>query len=388
MTDALHAAESGSAALHIAALAFPSHQGTQAAIRFMLDALVEGGGAPELLTYASGSSEPLGFPHHRARALVRDRSLRSGPSAAKVVNDVALAAAAAWHARRFPLVVAHHVEAAAAARFTRRPVLFVAHTSLGPELPTYFDPRWSGPATRIGRSIDRRSMRGASAVAAVSPLLADDLSALTPQPIHVLPLPWPVPTPTTAEERHRARDSLGLAPEEPVVLYAGNLDGYQGLELLLEAMDATPATLLLATEDAPSRLPGLTGRVARGRVRLTGLSGEAARRLAHAAADVVALPRRAPGGLPVKLLDALARGVPVAAMPRALAGHGGVPAVTGAANDAPSLAEALQKVLQKSASEREALGNQGRAYVASAHSAAAFRAAFAGAVEGALTARR
>jgi glycosyltransferase involved in cell wall biosynthesis len=50
------------------------------------------------------------------------------------------------------------------------------------------------------------------------------------------------------------------------------------------------------------------------------LASEHDRAVAHAAADVALVPRLASGGLPIKLLEALARDVPVVANRRALAG--------------------------------------------------------------------
>jgi glycosyltransferase involved in cell wall biosynthesis len=374
-------------ALHVAALPFPSHQGTQAAIGAMLEALVEGGGRPSLLTYAHGAPEaPPGFVHLRAPRLAVDRSLRSGPSLAKVLNDVGLAVATARHALRFPVVVAHHVEAALAARGCRRPVLFVAHTALGPELPTYFAPRWGEGASHLGRGIDRLSIAGASAVAAISPMLAEALASLGHRVVHTLPIPWRVATPLSEDERAYARSELGLQPSARVVLYAGNLDGYQGLPVLLDALRDLPAvTLLIATEDPPERLPELPAWLARGSARLTSLRTEEARRRAHAAADLVALPRRSPGGLPVKLLDALARGLPVAAVPRALAGHRGVPAMVAAVDDCPdALRAAIVQVLAMAREAQRALGSEGPRYVAQHHSGAAFRRALSAAQRDAL----
>src|SRR5690606_20899050 len=54
--------------------------------------------------------------------------------------------------------------------------------------------------------------------------------------------------------------------------------------------------------------------------RIVPLGAEGERRALHAAADLVLVPRASPGGVPIKLLDALARGAPVVAARRALAG--------------------------------------------------------------------
>ncbi len=102
-----------------------------------------------------------------------------------------------------------------------------------------------------------------------------------------------------------------------MLLYAGNLDAYQGLDDVLRPLANLVRrhprlTLLLATQ-SPARAfvrradaAGLAGHVVRAQ-----LANECDRRLVHAASDLAPIPRGAPGGLPIKLLDALARGVPV-----------------------------------------------------------------------------
>ena len=123
---------------------FPTVQGTQAAIKMMLDAEHEGGRSPALLSYAHGGYELRApWPHHRTADLVRDRSLTSGPSWRKVLQDAQLAMALRRLADPPPArLVAHHVEAATAALGARvGDVVFFAHTALGAELPSYLPAR-------------------------------------------------------------------------------------------------------------------------------------------------------------------------------------------------------------------------------------------------------
>lgn len=365
----------GATSLHVAALPFPSPQGTQAAIRFMMEALERSGEHAELLTYAHGEGT-VSFPHHRAPALVSDRSLRSGPSLAKIANDLGLAGALVSHPAKH--IVAHHVEAAAIARFARRPWVFVAHTDLAAELPTYLAPQFISIARRAGARVDRSLGRAAGALAAVSPLLASSLADRCERPVHALPIPWPVPSATSEGERTRARHALGLADDVPTVLYAGNLDGYQGLDQLWRArahLIAKRADLrmLVATEDPRARA------LDAGFIVLP-LATEANRRSAHAAADVVVVPRRSAGGLPVKLLDALSRGSTVVAVPRALAGHVIAPVICAARDDDyEALARALDDALTCSTTRRSELATTARAYVAETHSDARFTRALAAA---------
>jgi glycosyltransferase involved in cell wall biosynthesis len=335
--------------LHVAALPFPSPQGTQAAIAAMMEALAAAGRDVALLTYAHGdpNGAPAGVPHVRLRRTFGDRSLRSGPSFAKIAEDIALCRAIAR--ARAELIVAHHVEAAAAALLARaRPWIFVAHTALGPELPFYLPRaarRLGAIAARAGDAVDVVLARSADAVLAVSPSLASRITVRAAVPARWLPLPWPVPPPIVPAEAERARAALNAEGE--LVLYAGNLDAYQGLDGLIAAtgmLAARRRKLRLLVATAAERGLGIDAP----HVRVVPLAGgEARRRLLHAAADVVAVPRAAEGGLPIKLIDALARGVPVATVERACAGLAlnGVAEV--AKDDDPSaLAAAIERLLE------------------------------------------
>src|SRR5690606_6965399 len=128
--------------LHVAAMPFPTLQGTQAAIHSMLCSLSWAGHDTHLLCYADQAYPGTGPYHvHRAPGPIALRTLRSGPSLEKLVLDAALVRSLRNLTRELApdLVVAHHVEAAACAfAVNARPFTFFAHTSLRTELPTYF----------------------------------------------------------------------------------------------------------------------------------------------------------------------------------------------------------------------------------------------------------
>jgi glycosyltransferase involved in cell wall biosynthesis len=176
----------------------------------------------------------------------------------------------------------------------------------------------------------------------------------------------------------RARLRLGLAAEQSVLLYAGNLDRYQGVERLLAALGALPAAaLIVGTQSDPAALWAQARRagVAQ-RVRVARLDGELARAELHAAADAAAIVRHIPGGLPIKLLDALSRGLPCVAVPTATAGLPLGDAVVVSADDTgAAFAAALRKVLSLAPAQRGALGEAGRRYLAEQHTTERFIAA-------------
>lgn len=359
--------------LHVAALPYPSPQGTQAAIGAMLEALSDRGRCARLLTYAHGTQRdtPARFEHIRLPRSYGDTSLRSGPSLAKIREDAALVRALSHsHADLF---VAHHVEAASACLLAKaRPLVFIAHTALGPELPTYLHP-WmralSFMLERTGDALDRMLARRADAALAISPRIAECLSRASGVDVRWLPLPWSIPAPITQEERLSARHMLGLYGDDKVLLYAGNLDAYQGIDILMHAYVGAhekhrTLRLLLATASDTTRF-----NLPRG-TRIVPLAcDEAQRRALHAAADLVVIPREIEGGLPIKLIDALARGVPVACVKSAAAGlslHGC------AAIAAPDeLAATIDAVLRSPVLASE-FADAGRAWVAREMNAARF----------------
>ena len=361
--------------LHVACLPFPSHQGTQAAIDAMLSASVDSDPSTHLLTYSHGAYPRVtAYGHHRIPDFPKVRSLRSGPSWGKVALDARGVASIRDLARRLQprAIVAHHIEAAATSLAAQvAPVHYFAHTSLSHELPVYF-PRVAGRAiSAIGSTLERSVCARAAGVAAVAPSLAN----LLPNASYI-PVPWS----HSAERshRHEARAALGLPLDARVCLYAGNLDRYQGWEDLFDALTrlrriVPGARLLVATvsDVGPAR------RAARIRgienaVDFRALSSERARIEAHAAADIAWVPRRTTGGLPIKMLDAFARELPVVAQERAAAGLpvAGACAVVG--NDDPH--ELAAEAARLFADPRAARGLRERAsaYLRAHHSTAAY----------------
>jgi glycosyltransferase involved in cell wall biosynthesis len=366
--------------LHVACLPFPSFQGTQAAIAAMLNASANTGRPTHLLTYAR-EGYALGAPYqiHRIPDLPKVRSLRSGPSWGKLALDArcVLEIRRLGRQLRVEAIVAHHIEAALAALAAGiAPVYYVAHTSLEQELPAYLPTLPEGIVGSVASRFERLVRRRAAGVAAVAPSLARILG----DSVIYLPVPW-IAQSLAPPSRTKSRSVLGLDDGAEVCLYAGNLDPYQGWERLIEALAIIRRSrpkfrLLLATESdsAPAwrhaRSLGVSDSLS-----VCRLDGERARAQAHAASDFSWIPRRTEGGLPIKMLDAFARSIPVVAMDRATADlplRGACIRVRN--DDAEALAEGARRVLE----DRDAqvtLRDAGRRYLGEAHSSEAFDSA-------------
>ncbi len=365
--------------LHVAALPFPSSQGTQGLIHAMLTALHEQGHDAQLLCYPHGAhAADASYPIHRAAG--DGASLRSGPSLEKLGLDAGLVRTLQklLATLRPDAVIAHHVEAAMLAlALASVPVLFVAHTDLAHELPCYFPRALATPMEVAGSRLDRLLVRRAARTLAVSPLLAQALAERAQHEVHALTSPWPVPEPITARERRRARRAFGLAADAEVLLYAGNLDAYQGLAPMITGVAALRSErpllrVLLATEAPHAEATRIAAPIA-GSLTIAPLAGESARRMAHAAADLALVPRLSPGGLPIKLLDALARGVPTVVQARALAGLPLTSFCEVVPDDAPAgWTHGVARALSDVDAPRRA--EAARTYLLRTHSAAAFAA--------------
>jgi glycosyltransferase involved in cell wall biosynthesis len=386
--------------LHVAALPFPSPQGTQAAIASMLEVLSSAGHDVHLLCYAhAGSDQSFSFPLHRASDAARFRSLRSGLSPRKLLADAELAAALRKCLARVQprIVVAHHVEAAMVTYGCARRVFF-AHTGLAGELPTYASYEDGSPAPKPARSIMSRAgamldaalVKRAHAVGAVSPVLTRQLHELVPSARArvrcVLP-PWQSGERLAPIDRfavERARLELGISPDSYVWLYTGNLDAYQGWIELIRALAIAQAlvphlVLLIATASDPKPLLIEAERAGvRSRVLVRPLHGEPERALVHTAADAVAVPRMVSGGLPIKLLDAMARGVPCIVTPSACAGLPLEECVVVAKRDDGEAMAAALLALMENPEWRGTLIRDSAEYVRAHHSPAAFLRAFDG----------
>lgn len=305
--------------LMLAACPLPLPRGSQVLIAGLAKALQDRGHAVEIVAYAAGMAHPRpAVPVRRARGPLLRSRLDPRPSLIKPLLDLLLAGEARRVARRFRpnLLHAHNFEGLAVGLWLRRqtalPLVYHQHNLLEPELPSYFrfpPLRWAGRV--LGRWADHALPRQADACIVLHPEAADYLQRCGAHParVHIVPPGVELPEqggPSTAAVRQR----YGLAPG-PLVLYSGNLDHYQDLELLGQAFGLVrrargDAQLVVATHQrAPAR------RTA-GETLLRVGDWEEMRALL-AAADVVVSPRQVCWGFPIKVLNYMAAGRPIVA---------------------------------------------------------------------------
>jgi len=305
----------------VAACPFPTLQGSQLLVRRLAHGLRDRGHEVVVVTYAEGLEAALGdVAVRRIPRLPGLRALGSGPRPAKLVLDLALLARLVGLLRResIDVVHAHNYEAAlvglVARRLTGVPLIYHSHNALAAELPTYFRGRTARRLARLaGAVVDREVPRRADHCIAICRELVGFLRArgVAERAIEVIapggsPDEFPPPSPA---EIAAIRTRFDFA-DRPILLYTGNLDGYQNLELLLASIGLVRRTvpsalLVLATHAAPRELPTALRRLPGG-VRVVAAGEFGTVRDLLQVADVALCPRREWSGFPMKLLNYMA----------------------------------------------------------------------------------
>lgn len=302
--------------LFLAPQPFFEVRGTPLAVLAMVRALLGLGHRVELLTYAQG--EPVEIPglvHRRSLPLPVGR-VRAGASLAKLLLDVPFLIQAVWllFTRRYDVV--HAVEEAAHliapfARLRGVPLVVDVDSSIPEQL------RDSGFATRgpllwSALALERNALRHAAAVVTVCPSLTSGVKRQAPS-ARVFQIEDPPLVEGSTPDAGRVaalRAALGLA-SEPVVLYTGNFEPYQGVPLLVEASTSVPAAQFLFVGGEPAEIEALKGKG--GRCFFAGKRPPSELPLFLALADVVASPRSRGTNTPFKVYTYLASGKPLVA---------------------------------------------------------------------------
>jgi glycosyltransferase involved in cell wall biosynthesis len=281
-----------------------------------------------LATYDLGAPVALaGLTHHRAPAVPGIRSVPIGFSARKLALDAALALRV-WSlllARRFDAV--HAVEEAIfftlpLAKLRGIPVIYDLDSALSDQL-RYSGAVRSGALLRAARALEGAAIRRSDLAITVCQSLTDMVHARDGRvpvvQIEDAPLEESLrePDPTAVVALRRR---LGLEGRR-VAVYTGNLEPYQGIGLLLDALPvvvaACPDARLLIVGGEPRHVEEHRAAVAaRGladHVVFAGKQPPEAMADFMAIADVLVSPRQAGGNTPLKLYSYMHAGVPIVA---------------------------------------------------------------------------
>ena len=359
---------------------FYRERGTPIAVRLLAETLCSLGHSVDLLVYHEGEeiSRPgLRLLRAAAPPLVRDVPI--GFSWKKLACDVSLTAAFVRLARPGRYDVVHAVEesvfpAAWLRRRHRAAVVCDMDSDLVDQIVG--SSRLRGLLRGALYATVRRALGGCRLVLAVCPHLADRARALCPRvPVRVLEdIPLTDGRGAPAEDLRARHDIAGT-----LALYVGNLEPYQGMSLLLDAMaaPAAAAVTLVVVGGSPADISRHRERAAAlglaGRVHFAGprpvreLGGYLAQ------ADILVSPRTLGENTPMKIYSYLASGRSVLATD--IGSHTQALDATCAVlvpPDPASLAAGL-RLLAGDEQLRERLGRAGAARAAERYSRAAYR---------------
>jgi glycosyltransferase involved in cell wall biosynthesis len=301
----------------IAACPFPWPRGTPIRIHRIAEAVARRGHAVHVVTYHLGQelADPP-FVVHRIRDVPFYRRTSPGPTFRKLflLDPMLVRLLRRLHREiNFDLVHAHHYEGllVASHALSGVPIVYDAHTLLASELPTYrlaLPRRWvRGVAPWLDRHLPRRADR----IIAVSETIRHALTTLgasAPGRVHVIP---------SGVEWERFPAEWGIPAQAPTVIFTGNLAPYQGVDLMLQAFALlqarrADARLMIVTASPFTPYEALARRLgvrAAVDLRRATFPEEPA---ILAAATVAVNPRVQCDGIPQKLLNYMAAGLPVA----------------------------------------------------------------------------
>jgi glycosyltransferase involved in cell wall biosynthesis len=223
---------------------FYQERGTPIAVDLLLNALAERGHSVDVLTYHEGEDRDHG-PNvriFRIRAPIACRGIRPGFSHKKVISDIYLYRQALQMVRRQSYDVIHAVEEAAfLARWIKQkfsiPYVFDMDSSMPIQIVDGLP--FLRPLLSLMKRYEAQAIRDALAITAVCDALADIAREAGAEQIFLLrdvPL-LTEPGPLVCSDSDRS-----VTPgKECSFVYIGNLEAYQGIDLLLEAFARLPA---------------------------------------------------------------------------------------------------------------------------------------------------
>ncbi len=293
-----------------------------------IKALVEDGHSVDLVTYPIGRDVDL--PNLRIVRTWRPPFITKvpiGPSATKVVLDVLLTLTilrvAFFSGRRYDAVHSHEEMGVVGVWLGRRlgiPHLYDMHSSLPQQLGNF---RYS--RSRLLRWAFEKAegymVRGSQVVITICQELQDTVHEMGvgDRAVLIENVMGGDVDPAPSPGRNAVRAAWGLAPEQPVVLYTGTFEQYQGLDLLLEASvrlaASVPDVAVLVVGGAPEQVETMKARARQAGAPLVFTGQRPPVEIPHFvdACDVLVSPRISGTNTPLKIYSYLRSGRPIVA---------------------------------------------------------------------------
>lgn len=295
-------------------------RGTPIAVKMLLETLSARGDRMDVITFADGEDIEVGnCRFFRVPALPGTRNVPSGFSLRKLISDIVMFPMVCWRLLRdrYDLVLA--VEESAYMAMVLRPIFRVPYIfDIDSSIPEQIGDKYNLPRP-IGRflvAVERAAARRAIGAIACCPALAELVREYAPAlPIQVLE------DVTMLGDLPEGQSLDAGQYDEPVVMYVGNLEPYQGLRLLLEGMArldhaVTPARLVVIG-GVPHHIEKYRGRATElgiaDRVTFVGPKPVAELGMHLRTATITASPRIQGRNTPMKVYSYLDSGRPLLA---------------------------------------------------------------------------
>ncbi|MPZ19576.1 MAG: glycosyltransferase [Luteitalea sp.] len=330
-THGLNSVTAPAAPLRILMLApepFFEPRGTPFSEYHRIKALVEDGHQVDLVTYPFGGDVQL--PNVRIVRCARPPFVHSvpvGPSLRKAILDVCLGATALRWAlgrrNRYDAIHSHEEAGLLGVWLSRRlgvPHLYDMHSSLPQQLANFHFSQ-SRLLRRVFDWMEQTMVRDSRVIITICQELQDQVRTMGAGERAVLienvmggdvdDVPGP--------GREKLRAAWGITPEQPVVLYTGTFESYQGLDLLLEAAvhlrTRVPDAVVVIVGGAPEQVSGYQKRAAARGAPIFCVGQRPPEEIPHFvdACDVLVSPRIAGTNTPLKIYSYLRSGRPIVA---------------------------------------------------------------------------
>jgi len=227
-------------------------RGTPINIRNVLKALSDAGHDVDFLCYPFGEDLRLpGLRILRSPGVLGIKDIKVGPSPAKFPLDALMACRSTWLLLCGTYDVVHSVEEAVfftapIARLKKIPYIYDMDSFISDQLSYSGFIKWK-PLLKGVEWMEKKALNKASCVITVCQALTDSAKRLAPEAsvVQIEDAPLEESFFPDTEGAEALREQLGLG-DRPCVVYTGNLEAYQGIPLLVEAM----AELRKKREDA------------------------------------------------------------------------------------------------------------------------------------------
>ena len=313
---------SGLRILFLAPQPFFEVRGTPLAVLAMVKALAAEGHEVDLLTFPQGAEVSVPTLRHRRSLSLPVGRVRPGASLAKLVLDVPFMVEATWRMLTGRYDAVHAVEEAAhlaapIARLLRLPLVVDVDSSIPDQLRESGFAR-RGPLLWAASALERYALRHSAAVITVCTSLTEGVRARAPHAaiFQVEDPPLVDATPAPADEVAVLRAALRL-DRRPIVLYSGNFEEYQGVDLLVRAAALVPEAQFVFMGGEPAEIHEARALAASaepaGACVFAGKRPPSELRRFLGLADLVASPRRRGVNTPFKVYTYLASGRPLLA---------------------------------------------------------------------------